>query len=143
MAKPGSKTAIQKIAFDTDVLIWYFRGHRRAWQFIEAAPYPARSLSSLTVMELLQGCRNRNEIHNIRSFVAENFMTILHPDESVSRRAIELLQDYALAGGLRVIDAMIAATALETDHALATANVRHYRFIPRLTLVPFRPLDVR
>ena len=143
MAKPGPKAAIQKIVFDTDILICYFRGHRPAWQFIEAVSYPARSLSSFTVMELLQGCRSRDEIHNVQSFVRENFMTILHPGESISRKATDLLEEYSLAHGLRVIDAMIAATAVETGHALATANVRHYRFISRLTLVPFRPGEPR
>jgi predicted nucleic acid-binding protein len=38
-----------------------------------------------------------------------------------------------------VVDALIAATALEARVALATANVRHYRAIAGLSLVSFRP----
>ena len=36
---------------------------------------------------------------------------------------------HALRVGLRVVDALIAATALEASAALATANVWHYRAI--------------
>jgi predicted nucleic acid-binding protein len=38
-----------------------------------------------------------------------------------------------------VVDALIAATAPDARVALATANVRHYRVITGLSLVPFRP----
>ncbi len=41
--------------------------------------------------------------------------------------------------GLRAVDALIVATALEARIALATANVRHYRAIAGLSVVSFRP----
>ncbi|HEY3128762.1 MAG TPA: type II toxin-antitoxin system VapC family toxin [Acidobacteriota bacterium] len=138
MVSRSAKAAIRKIAFDTDVLIWYFRGNERARRFIATFPYPNRSLSSLTAMELLQGCRNRDEAWHVRAFVAENFPLLLHPDEAISRRAIDLLEEHAITHGLRVIDAIIAATALETGYSLATSNLKHYRFISRLHLVPFK-----
>jgi predicted nucleic acid-binding protein len=64
---------------------------------------------------------------------------VIHPDEEISRRAIRLLELHALRAGLRVVDALIAATALEAGAALATANVRHYRAITGLSVVSFRP----
>ena len=139
MGEQAASTAARTVVFDTDVLIWYFRGHDRARRFLARVAHAQRAVSSLTVMELLQGCRNQEEMRHARAFVAENIPRLLHPDERVSQRAINLLAQYALAHGLRVVDALIAATALEAGFALATANTKHYRVIPRLHLVGFRP----
>jgi predicted nucleic acid-binding protein len=35
-------------------------------------------------------------------------------------------------------DTLIAATALETGEALATGNVKHFRFVPGLVIRPFQ-----
>ena len=72
-------------------------------------------------------------------FISENISFVIHPDEITSRRAIALLEQHALPHGLRVVDALIAATALETGSSLATANVKHYRPIARLQLIQFKP----
>ena len=124
---------------DTDILIWYFRGDETARRFLARLPLPEREVSALTVMELVQGCRDQREARDVTAFVAENLAAVLHPDESISRRAIRLLELHAFRAGLRVVDALIAATALEARVALATANVRHYRAIAGLSLVSFRP----
>lgn len=139
MASGPAGATNQKIAFDTDVLVWYFRGSGRARRFITEVGYPFRHLPSICLMELLQGCRNGEEVRQVRGFQAENFPVILHPDEEISRRAIGLLEQHAPSRGLRAADALIAATALEAGCSLATANVRHYRFITQLHLIPFRP----
>ncbi len=124
---------------DTDILIWYFRGEESARRFLARVPFAERMASALTVMELLQGCRDQREARDTAAFVSENLATVLYPDEPISRRAIRLLELHALRAGLRVVDALIAATALEAGAALATANVRHYRAIAGLSLVSFRP----
>ena len=139
MGEQAPAAAARAVVFDTDILIWYFRGHERARRFMARFPHPRRAVSSLTVMELLQGCRNQEETRQVRTFVAENIPRVLHPDEPVSRRAIDLLAQHTMAHGLRVVDALIAATVLETGLALATANSKHYRVIPRLHLIKFRP----
>ncbi len=124
---------------DTDILIWYFRGNDTARRFLARLPFPERAVSALTVMELVQGCRDQREARDVSAFVSENLAAVIHPDESISRRAIRLLELHAFRAGLRVVDALIAATALEARVALATANVRHYRAIAGLSLVGFRP----
>lgn len=139
MVEDPSGAQAQRVIFDTDVLIWYFRGDEGARRFLTRVPYPQRALSSLSVMELLQGCRDRDEIRQVKAFVSDNLAVVLHPDEAVSRGAIGLLERHALPRGLRVIDALIAATALETGAVLATANVKHYRAVGPLRLIPFRP----
>lgn len=138
MAEASASAAVHQIIFDTDVLIWYLRGNEKARRFLAQVPHPQRALSSLVVMELLQGCRNQEEARQVKAFIFDNIPTVFHPSESVSRRAIDLLEQHAFAHGLRVVDALIAATALEAGSGLATANVKHYRVIARLYLVPFK-----
>ncbi|MBI1728196.1 MAG: type II toxin-antitoxin system VapC family toxin [Candidatus Rokubacteria bacterium] len=124
---------------DTDILIWYFRGDETARRFLARVPFPERTVSALTVMELVQGCRDQREARDVAAFASENLAAVIHPDEAISRRAIRLLELHALRVGLRVVDALIAATALEGRVALATANVRHYRAIAGLSVVSFQP----
>lgn len=124
---------------DSDILIWYFRGDAAARRFLARVPFPERTVSALTVMELVQGCRDLREARDTAIFVSENLSVVIHPDEAISRQAIRLLELHAQRSGLRVVDALIAATALESRVALATANVRHYRAITGLSVVSFRP----
>ena len=106
---------------------------------MDSVPHQQRVLSSLTFMELLQGCRNQEEARQVKAFFSENVSLVIHPDEVISRRAIALLEQHAFPHGLRVVDALIAATALETACSLATANVKHYRPIIGLHLIQFKP----
>jgi predicted nucleic acid-binding protein len=139
MARQSKKAALRPVVFDTDVLIWYFRGNPRANAFLSSVETDRRWISSMTIMELFQGCRNREELTDVQAFVAENISRILHPRTAVSEKAIHLTQEFALSHGLRVIDAVIAASALLHRAILATGNNRHFRFIPGLTIEIFKP----
>lgn len=139
MAERPSQAAVQKVVFDTDVLIWYLRGNDRARRFMALVPYQQRILSSPTFMELLQGCRNQEEARQVKAFISDNIPLVIHPDEIISRRAITLLEQHAFPHGLRVVDALIAATTLETGSSLVTANVKPYRPIARLHVIQFKP----
>jgi predicted nucleic acid-binding protein len=125
--------------FDTDVLIWYFRGNQKAREFISGVPYRDRQVSSLCIMELVQGCRDRQELREVKAFMRENIATVIHPDEAVSEKAISLLEGHASTDGLRTIDALLAATALREDDMLATANHKHFKNIPGLDVRKFVP----
>ncbi len=50
-----------RVAFDTDVLIFYFRGHEGSRRFLTNIPHPLRVLPIPVYMELIQGCRNRRQ----------------------------------------------------------------------------------
>lgn len=139
MARPTKKTALRPVVFDTDVLIWYFRGNPRASAFLSSVETDRRWISSLTLMELFQGCRDRAELTDVQAFAAENISRILHPRTAVSEKAIHLTQEFALSHGLRVIDALIAASALLHRAVLATGNDRHFRFIEGLEIRVFKP----
>ena len=53
-------------------------------------------------------------------------------DERVSRRAGELGRQHRRSHAIAVADLLIAATAMELDAALATANTKHFPMFPRL-----------
>jgi predicted nucleic acid-binding protein len=125
------------VIFDTDVLIWFFRGNVAAAEFLEKQM--DREVSIVTIMELYQGSRTRDESRVIRRFFQENAFRIIPVNEAISHVAVTLIEDHARNNGLQVADALIAATARETASILATGNVRHYRSIPGLELKAFHP----
>ena len=45
MAEQGSSASLQKVIFDTDVLIWYLRGYEKSRRFIEAVAHERRDFS--------------------------------------------------------------------------------------------------
>ncbi|GFP20303.1 hypothetical protein HKBW3S03_01805 [Candidatus Hakubella thermalkaliphila] len=139
MVSGKKETKIQRVIFDTDVLIWYFRGNAKAKEFIESIPYEERCISSLIYMELLQGCLNKKELKDVKAFVDENFANIIHPNEVASEKAIALMERFTLSHGLRVVDALVAAITIEQGLQLASANTGHYRFIKDIQLLPFEP----
>lgn len=49
------------------------------------------------------------------------------------------VESYALSHGVRVADALIAASSVHAGIALMTANIRHYACIPDIELVQYRP----
>lgn len=123
--------------FDTDVLIWFFRGNRPAAELLESQTELAVSIVS--IMELYQGARSRDETRVIRRFFPENAFRVIPINESISHLAATLVEEHALRDGLQVADALIAATARESGLILATGNIRHFRRIPALELKAFRP----
>ncbi len=49
------------------------------------------------------------------------------------------MESFVLSRRPQVSDVLIAATALQHDEVLATANLNHFDFVPGLKLGPFRP----
>ena len=121
---------------DTDVLVWLLRGRESARELVRrGAPV---ELSAVTYMELAQGVRNRAELQRLRRTVGLQGWRVLPVTEPISHRATTYIENHALAHGMRVADALIAATAVESERTLVTGNVRHYRFVPGILLEPYR-----
>ena len=121
--------------FDTDVLIWALRGNAKAARAIEQDE--ERAVSAITIMELLQGARDKQELAAIRSFLLE--FDTLPVSETISHRACIYMEQYALSVSLCPMDALVAATASEQQLLLCTGNAKHYRQIPGIELKTFRP----
>ena len=122
---------------DTDVLIWFLRGRDSALDAIRRCP--SVELSAVSYMELVQGVHDRRELRMLLRTIRINGWRILPLTESISHRATWYIESYALSDGIRVADALIAASAVQSGATLMTANVRHYRCIPDITLEHYRP----
>jgi hypothetical protein len=125
------------VIFDTDVLIWFFRGNSKAARLLDSSH--DREVSIVSLMELIQGARSREEVRVIRRFFPANGFRILPLTESISHLALTTMEDRAVSHGLRLADALIAATVRDTAGELATGNVRHFRAIPGIKVRAFRP----
>ena len=123
--------------FDSDVLIAVSRGDREAGVLVDSDPSPFVSIVS--VIEILQGAKSKADMEAFQRSLRDSDFEVLGLSAAIGDLAAALIEDHALSSGIELGDALIAATALETGHVLATANVRHFRAIPRLELKPFRP----
>ncbi|MDR0852115.1 MAG: PIN domain-containing protein [Clostridiales Family XIII bacterium] len=122
---------------DTDVLIWYFRGSEKARTIIEAAlPF---SISAITIMELLQGAKNKAEQNAINKQLRVWNADVIHLNESASIRAVQFVSDFALSHSMVAMDALIAAAAVEHNSEFLTANTKHFEHIPGLKMQKFQP----
>jgi predicted nucleic acid-binding protein len=124
------------VIFDSDVLVWFSRCDADAVALVNSAP--DRAVSIVTVMEVLQGVRSKAEMRTTKQFFLQLNFRILPLSESIGHIAASLIEEHALSCGLRIQDALIAATAREAGETLATGNVRHFRVIANLDVKPFR-----
>lgn len=122
---------------DTDVLIWFLRGRVSAREAIAARR--SVELSAVTYMELVQGVRSKEELRLLRLTIQRNGWRILPLTENVGQRATIYLENYALSDGMRLADALIAASAVESGSVLLTGNERHYKCVPGLALDHYKP----
>lgn len=123
------------VLVDTDVLIWCLRGNAKARRVLDRLK--AYAVSSVTVMELIQGARNRRELKALKGFLAQPAVTHLVTEAAVTGKAIALLEKYALSHGLMMADALVAATAHRHGLTLLTGNKADYRFISGLKIRGF------
>ncbi len=122
---------------DTDVLIWHLRGYLKATQRLDQLP--KLTLSAITYLELLQGMRNRAELLAVQKSLAMRQAERLPLTPAITERATALMEKWALSHGLQLGDALIAATALEHQLTVLTANTKHFSVIEDLQLERFEP----
>lgn len=117
---------------DSCVLIDYLRGDHTTHDILNADRALGLGMSSITLMELIVGAFNKREVQLIKKTFAD--FDVLELNEAISIRATNLIEQFSKSHGLLIPDALIAATALEYELPLFTANVSDFRFIPGLEL---------
>lgn len=122
---------------DTDVLIWLTRGHIGAATRLSSVVQ--WRVSAVSYMELLQGCRDKQEMVRIKKGFAAASAVVVPISEAICDRAVGLVETYALSHGLQMADALIAATAQVQDLTVLTANTKHFQVISALSVEAFLP----
>lgn len=79
------------VIIDSDILIDAVRGINQALQYIQQSQ-ATLAISVITKMELIVGCRDKNEMHYINKFL-DSFQ-LLNIDERISTVAEQLLTQY-------------------------------------------------
>jgi predicted nucleic acid-binding protein len=125
------------VLIDTDVLIWYFRGDRHAFDVIEKQN--VFHLSVVTCIELIEGMRNKRELNEMKNALASWRAKTIFVNETISAKAMFFIERHFLSHSLRLADALIAATAVANGLPLLTGNDRHYRVIKELEIMKFKP----
>ncbi|MCK5581465.1 MAG: type II toxin-antitoxin system VapC family toxin [Candidatus Omnitrophica bacterium] len=123
--------------FDTDVLIWVQRGNDKAAKLIEGTE--DRYISVQTFMELLQCAENKKQHDLVKKFIPDFNFTVLPLTENIGHRALIYVEEHTLSHHLRSADAVIAATATESNLTLVSGNAKHFKAIKDLKLKVFKP----
>lgn len=120
---------------DTDVIIWDLRGNDRARRIIAAStPF---MISVVSYMELVQGMKDKSELQTLIRQLKKWSVRILQVDNDISTRAMFYVEEYFPSHSMHMADALIAATAIDANERLLTANDRHYRQIPNIQIKKF------
>ena len=122
---------------DSDVLVWLTRGHVGAAQRLHRLP--AWRISTVTYIELAQGCRDKADLARLKKGLAARNTEIVPITPAISERAAELIDRLALSHGMRLADVLIGATAIEHQATLITANVKHFSAVEGLSFEGFLP----
>ncbi len=132
----GVKTLSGAIVVDTDILIDAGHDIEVALSVLEQYEHNTNlSVSVITKMELVVGCRNKDELRYMEKFLCR--FLVLNVNEDISAKADSLLLKYRLSHGLLIPDALIAATAISWNYPLISKNQRDFRFIEGLNLEPY------
>ena len=117
---------------DTSVCVAHIRGDKTAFQFLKQF---SPSISAVTHAELLQGCRNKRDILAVKATLKDLHQFLF--TEVITNQALGLFEKYRISHGIQFFDTLIAATAVEYKLTLITHNVKHFSFIPNLSVVPW------
>lgn len=125
------------ILLDTDVMIDVLRAYAPALGWLDGLGNAPVGLPGLVALELVQGCRNREEQRRVEKSL-QNYK-LFWPTAADSNRALHDFLRVHLKSGIGMIDTLIAETAIGLDVPLATFNDRHYRVIRTLkTIQPYQ-----
>lgn len=114
---------------DTTVLIEYLRGDKTAAKFlVEELP----KTSEVSLAELIVGTASKKDMVKMEHTISA--LEFVPFTSTIGSSALELLKDFYHSHGLRYLDALIAATAIEEQLVLVTDNVKHFSFIKDLQI---------
>lgn len=124
----------ENMVIDTTVWVHLFRREQRAKDFLLNLGEEIVA-SRITVMEIIYGRKSKKDISNMWRQFKSLGVNVKEIDNGISARAGEIFERYFPTRGIGLLDAFVAATAIESGMALATHNRRHFDFIESLDLI--------
>jgi len=120
--------------FDTDVIIDFLRGHRKAVGFFES--YDGNFyVSAITIAELYSGVKEEQEREELDYFLS--LFTVIPVSGDIAAKGGILRQKWHGSHGMGLADALIAATARSHKMTLFSLNEKHFGMLDFFR-VPYR-----
>jgi predicted nucleic acid-binding protein len=129
---------------DTGWMIRHFRGEKRYTRTIQQIGAPHLAVSLISVAELHEGVFRASDSllaeTTLLTFLSDKTILPLTPDicRLFGQHRAQLRRQNRLIGDF---DLLIAATCLSAGLTLLTTNLRHFQYIPGLTVIS-KPLPV-
>jgi hypothetical protein len=120
------------ILCDTNILIEFYKSNQKIVAALRDIGAENIAISAVTAGELLFGALNKKEVQTIKKDIEH--LILMHINDLISEKYIELMLQYSKSHGLAVPDALIAATALVHNVSLYTLNRKDFIFIAGLSL---------
>lgn len=120
--------------FDTDVIIDYLRGDKRAIHFLKTFSDEFHT-SAITIAELHAGVKEGEETENLNYFLS---LFTIHPvTNKIAEKGGSLRRRWHKSHGMGLADALIAATAEVNNMKLISLNEKHFGMLDNLE-VPYK-----
>jgi hypothetical protein len=127
----GSKLIMHRsVLVDTDVLVDFLRGHRKAVAFVNEHA-DRIILSSIVVAELYAGVKGDEEQAALDRFVS--LFRVVSVSAEIAKAGGLCRKDYGKSHGVGLADAILYATAEAENAELKTLNTKHYPMIKDLS----------
>lgn len=120
---------MEKIVFDTNILIDYLNGVEKARK--ELSKPGKKIISLITAIELLVGAENVDEQEGVEAFLAHFDKSAV--DQVVADLAVIVRKEYRL----KIPDAIIYATALSQEATLLTRNTKDFQKKMPFVAIPY------
>ena len=111
------------ILVDTDVFVDFLRGYNKAIAFINKFSSQI-ILSPIVVAELYAGVKGNEELAVLDNFIS--LFRVIPLTSAIAKTGGLYKRDFSKSHGVRLADAILAATAEVEQAELKTLNVKHY-----------------
>ena len=112
---------------DTNIIIQILRGNNDLTNLVISY---VSIIDSTVYVESLQGNKSNAEKQRVKTLI--NSFPLIHFTPEVSKKTIELIDNYSNSHNLLLPDAQIAACCLVYKFKLLTYNLKDFRFIGSL-----------
>ncbi|MFK5970277.1 MAG: type II toxin-antitoxin system VapC family toxin [Candidatus Marithrix sp.] len=117
------------IFIDTNIIIEYLKDKA----FLSKYNFQDLFINDIVIMELYQGARNKNDLAFIKREIS--IFQILKTNQEIIELSKQIVEKYHLSHNMKIMDALIAATAMVYDLELMTLNCKDFKYLKQLSLV--------